>query len=138
MRGIPLCHHAVYSFRFIVNPYLVVLKPVGRIYKLEVLHLSYFTQHCGNISLHGTQFQFGSYPEISLTTKDSTEFQISTKLSCISAEISFSPPQGVTFPAMHAMWSSWAPPLERSKLLSISYAGEITIIKILLQPVMCI
>lgn len=31
--------------------------------------------------------------------------------------------EGVTFPAMHAMWSSWAPPLERSKLLSISYAG---------------
>ncbi|TKC50804.1 hypothetical protein EI555_015834, partial [Monodon monoceros] len=30
--------------------------------------------------------------------------------------------EGVTFPAMHAMWSSWAPPLERSKLLSISYA----------------
>ncbi|ELV10819.1 Sialin [Tupaia chinensis] len=33
--------------------------------------------------------------------------------------------EGVTFPAMHAMWSSWAPPLERSKLLSISYAGMI-------------
>ncbi|XP_028676314.1 sialin [Erpetoichthys calabaricus] len=31
--------------------------------------------------------------------------------------------EGVTFPAMHTMWSSWAPPLERSKLLSISYAG---------------
>lgn len=31
--------------------------------------------------------------------------------------------EGVTFPAMHAMWSSWAPPLERSKLLSFSYAG---------------
>lgn len=30
--------------------------------------------------------------------------------------------EGVTFPAMHAMWSSWAPPLERSKLLTISYA----------------
>lgn len=37
-------------------------------------------------------------------------------------------PQGVTFPAMHAMWSSWAPPLERSKLLTISYAGKITIL----------
>ncbi|KAG8513193.1 Sialin, partial [Galemys pyrenaicus] len=36
--------------------------------------------------------------------------------------------EGVTFPAMHAMWSSWAPPLERSKLLSISYAGIIGII----------
>ncbi|KAI4903222.1 hypothetical protein NFI96_021620 [Prochilodus magdalenae] len=30
---------------------------------------------------------------------------------------------GVTFPAMHAMWASWAPPLERSRLLTISYAG---------------
>uniref|UniRef100_A0A8D1UVP3 Sialin n=1 Tax=Sus scrofa TaxID=9823 RepID=A0A8D1UVP3_PIG len=36
--------------------------------------------------------------------------------------------EGVTFPAMHAMWSSWAPPLERSKLLSISYAGLVGII----------
>lgn len=32
--------------------------------------------------------------------------------------------QGVTFPAMHAMWASWAPPLERSRLLTISYAGK--------------
>ncbi|XP_058880936.1 sialin isoform X3 [Acipenser ruthenus] len=31
--------------------------------------------------------------------------------------------EGVTFPAMHTMWSAWAPPMERSKLLSISYAG---------------
>ncbi|KAL9962789.1 hypothetical protein ACROYT_G031929 [Oculina patagonica] len=31
--------------------------------------------------------------------------------------------EGVTFPAMHAMWSSWAPPLERSKLCTLSYAG---------------
>ncbi|MBN3304807.1 S17A5 protein, partial [Amia calva] len=31
--------------------------------------------------------------------------------------------EGVTFPAMHAMWSAWAPPLERSKLLTISYTG---------------
>ncbi|NP_001369565.1 sialin isoform 9 [Homo sapiens] len=40
--------------------------------------------------------------------------------------------EGVTFPAMHAMWSSWAPPLERSKLLSISYAGTIGIFWFLL------
>lgn len=26
------------------------------------------------------------------------------------------------------MWSSWSPPLERSKLLSISYAGEIIVL----------
>ncbi|ESO83132.1 hypothetical protein LOTGIDRAFT_133858 [Lottia gigantea] len=31
--------------------------------------------------------------------------------------------EGVTFPAMHAMWGSWAPLLERSKLVSISYSG---------------
>ncbi|XP_068137593.1 sialin [Hyperolius riggenbachi] len=31
--------------------------------------------------------------------------------------------EGVTFPAMHAMWSLWAPPLERTRLLSLSYAG---------------
>ncbi|XP_029106726.1 sialin-like isoform X4 [Scleropages formosus] len=31
--------------------------------------------------------------------------------------------EGVTFPAMHAMWASWAPPLERSRLVTISYAG---------------
>ncbi|XP_052007479.1 sialin isoform X1 [Xyrauchen texanus] len=31
--------------------------------------------------------------------------------------------EGVSFPAMHAMWASWAPPLERSRLLTISYAG---------------
>uniref|UniRef100_L7MUI5 Sialin n=1 Tax=Xenopus tropicalis TaxID=8364 RepID=L7MUI5_XENTR len=31
--------------------------------------------------------------------------------------------EGVTFPAMHAMWARWAPPLERSRLLSLSYAG---------------
>jgi len=32
--------------------------------------------------------------------------------------------EGVTFPAMHAMWSSWAPPLERSKLITLSYTGN--------------
>ncbi|XP_030627244.1 sialin [Chanos chanos] len=31
--------------------------------------------------------------------------------------------EGVTYPAMHAMWASWAPPLERSRLLTISYTG---------------
>ncbi|CAB1312636.1 unnamed protein product [Coregonus sp. 'balchen'] len=29
--------------------------------------------------------------------------------------------EGVTFPAMHAMWASWAPPMERSRLLTIAY-----------------
>ncbi|XP_048858349.1 sialin-like [Brienomyrus brachyistius] len=32
--------------------------------------------------------------------------------------------EGVTFPAMHAMWASWAPPLERSRLLTICYSGS--------------
>uniref|UniRef100_A0A915KYK7 Sialin n=1 Tax=Romanomermis culicivorax TaxID=13658 RepID=A0A915KYK7_ROMCU len=31
--------------------------------------------------------------------------------------------QGVTFPAFHTFWSVWSPPLERSILTSISYAG---------------
>ncbi|KAI2657840.1 Sialin [Labeo rohita] len=31
--------------------------------------------------------------------------------------------EGVSYPAMHAMWASWAPPLERSRLLTISYTG---------------
>lgn len=30
---------------------------------------------------------------------------------------------GALFPAMHAMWGKWAPPMERSKLTSITYAG---------------
>lgn len=30
---------------------------------------------------------------------------------------------GALFPAMHAMWGKWAPPLERSKLASLTYAG---------------
>ncbi|XP_052760333.1 uncharacterized transporter slc-17.2-like isoform X2 [Mya arenaria] len=29
----------------------------------------------------------------------------------------------MTFPAMHAMWGRWAPPLERSKLTTVCYAG---------------
>ncbi|KAL9958324.1 hypothetical protein ACROYT_G035326 [Oculina patagonica] len=41
--------------------------------------------------------------------------------------------QGVAFPAMHAMWSSWAPPLERSKLCTLSYSG-LTIGTILGMP----
>ena len=31
--------------------------------------------------------------------------------------------EGVTFPAMHAMWSYWAPPLERTKLVTVTYVG---------------
>ena len=32
--------------------------------------------------------------------------------------------QGVSYPAMHALWGKWAPPLERSRLAGISYAGQ--------------
>ncbi|XP_014342669.1 sialin [Latimeria chalumnae] len=31
--------------------------------------------------------------------------------------------EGVTFPAMNTMWAKWAPPLERSKLMTFSGAG---------------
>lgn len=31
--------------------------------------------------------------------------------------------QGATFPAFHTMWSVWAPPLERSLLTGVTYAG---------------
>ncbi|XP_019743657.1 sialin isoform X1 [Hippocampus comes] len=31
--------------------------------------------------------------------------------------------EGVTFPAMYSMWAAWAPPLERSRLLTISQIG---------------
>lgn len=30
---------------------------------------------------------------------------------------------GAVFPAMHALWGKWAPPLERSKLTAFTYAG---------------
>ncbi|MGH0185892.1 UNVERIFIED_CONTAM: hypothetical protein FKN15_019488 [Acipenser sinensis] len=33
------------------------------------------------------------------------------------------PPGGVSFPAMNAMWARWAPPLERSRLVTFSAAG---------------
>jgi len=31
--------------------------------------------------------------------------------------------QGAIFPAMHVLWTKWAPPLERSKLIGFTYAG---------------
>nr|XP_032810392.1 sialin-like [Petromyzon marinus] len=33
---------------------------------------------------------------------------------------------GVTYPTMHAMWALWAPPYERSTLISICYSGKNT------------
>lgn len=31
--------------------------------------------------------------------------------------------EGVTFPTIHSIWSRWAPPLERSRMASIAFAG---------------
>ncbi|KAJ8365834.1 hypothetical protein SKAU_G00146650 [Synaphobranchus kaupii] len=47
--------------------------------------------------------------------------------------------EGVTFPAMHAMWASWAPPMERSRLLTISYTGAQlgTVVALPLSGVIC-
>ncbi|XP_012695874.1 sialin [Clupea harengus] len=47
--------------------------------------------------------------------------------------------EGVTFPAMHAMWASWAPPLERSRLLTMSYTGAQlgTVVALPLSGVIC-
>lgn len=46
---------------------------------------------------------------------------------------------GALFPAMHAMWGKWAPPLERSKLTSITYAGCMmgNVIALPLSGVLC-
>nr|XP_045009062.1 vesicular glutamate transporter 3 isoform X2 [Jaculus jaculus] len=32
--------------------------------------------------------------------------------------------EGVTYPACHGMWSKWAPPLERSRLATMSFCGS--------------
>ncbi|CAG5127237.1 unnamed protein product, partial [Candidula unifasciata] len=32
--------------------------------------------------------------------------------------------QGVTWPAMFVIWSRWAPPLERQKLISLNFSGS--------------
>uniref|UniRef100_H0VDT5 Solute carrier family 17 member 8 n=1 Tax=Cavia porcellus TaxID=10141 RepID=H0VDT5_CAVPO len=32
--------------------------------------------------------------------------------------------EGVTYPACHGMWSKWAPPLERSRLVTTSFCGS--------------
>uniref|UniRef100_A0A4W3H040 Sialin n=1 Tax=Callorhinchus milii TaxID=7868 RepID=A0A4W3H040_CALMI len=47
--------------------------------------------------------------------------------------------EGVTFPAMHAIWSKWAPPLERSRLISVSYAGAQfgTVVSLPLSGLIC-
>ncbi|XP_057337776.1 vesicular glutamate transporter 2.2-like [Microplitis mediator] len=32
--------------------------------------------------------------------------------------------EGVTYPCIHAIWANWAPPLERSKLATLAFAGS--------------
>lgn len=32
--------------------------------------------------------------------------------------------EGVTFPGIHAVWARWSPPLERSRMASIAFAGN--------------
>lgn len=32
--------------------------------------------------------------------------------------------EGVTFPCIHAVWAKWAPPLERSRMASLAFAGN--------------
>ncbi|XP_031843952.1 major facilitator superfamily transporter 9 isoform X2 [Nomia melanderi] len=32
--------------------------------------------------------------------------------------------EGVTYPCIHAIWSQWAPPLERSKLATLAFSGS--------------
>jgi len=32
--------------------------------------------------------------------------------------------QGVSFPTMHGAWSTWAPPSERSSLISVHMSGS--------------
>ncbi|XP_076823695.1 sialin-like [Clavelina lepadiformis] len=42
--------------------------------------------------------------------------------------------EGLTFPAMHSIWGSWAPPMESTRLTSITYAG-IHLGTVLAQPI---
>jgi len=48
--------------------------------------------------------------------------------SAIDLEVLWLPffllPQGVTYPSIHAVWSHWAPPLERSRLATIAFSGS--------------
>ncbi|CAL1542430.1 unnamed protein product [Lymnaea stagnalis] len=47
--------------------------------------------------------------------------------------------EGVTFPAMHSMWGSWAPVWERSKLVAFTYAGAQlgTVISLPISGILC-
>ena len=33
------------------------------------------------------------------------------------------PLQGVTYPSIHAVWSKWAPPQEKTKLATLAFSG---------------
>ncbi|XP_012943338.1 sialin [Aplysia californica] len=47
--------------------------------------------------------------------------------------------EGVTFPAMHAIWGNWAPVWERSKLAAFTYAGAQlgTVVSLPISGVLC-
>ncbi|XP_013926265.1 PREDICTED: vesicular glutamate transporter 2 [Thamnophis sirtalis] len=42
----------------------------------------------------------------------------------ISSRLAANSLQGVTYPACHGIWSKWAPPLERSRLVTTSFCGS--------------
>lgn len=46
--------------------------------------------------------------------------------------------EGVTFPCIHAIWSNWAPPSERSRMASITFSGVFTgtVVSMLLSGVL--
>lgn len=47
--------------------------------------------------------------------------------------------EGVTFPVMHSMLSQWAPPLERTKLVAVIYAGAQfgTVVSLPISGILC-
>uniref|UniRef100_A0A914HKG5 Major facilitator superfamily (MFS) profile domain-containing protein n=1 Tax=Globodera rostochiensis TaxID=31243 RepID=A0A914HKG5_GLORO len=57
---------------------------------------------------------------LSLLSPGAARFHVSLFI-LLRALLGFS--QGVMFPAMHCLWSNWAPPLERGLLTGVSYAG---------------
>lgn len=41
--------------------------------------------------------------------------------------------QGVSYPACHGIWAKWAPPLERSRLATTAFCGELTVLSVFKQ-----
>jgi len=55
----------------------------------------------------------------------SASYRLESSINRLANKLLPAPPslQGVTFPAMMSMWARWAPPLERSRLMTLSGAG---------------